>query len=220
MILIDFLVIFGFIFFLTFKKVDVLSLKDNNYQLHSSSYKFFLDFPFFGTINLANNRKITLRDSRVSFFDEKKLLWQSPSDWQVKKIKETDLNCDGKNEIALLLWKEKDETRWHAEKKVITGWHSFFYLYDFSNSEPHALWKSSVFLKPLTDFDNLDLDADNCQELITIEGEYHTDHRDFKKTGTANVLKWNGFGFGKEWESQYASYQRLFNIEHSILLIN
>lgn len=159
----------------------------------------------------------TLYGGELAIIQEKAVLWATPSDWWVDSFVIADATNNGKKNIVLSVWKSGDyglsKPFWVAENDLSVKNHLF--VFSFRNNKIEPVWQSSNLEKPNCDFLFSDIDLDNQQELVVIEGEY----------GIANecqghylaVWKWNDWGFFNEWRSLKGDYQ---NIELLLPLID
>ncbi len=131
-----------------------------------------------------------------------KTVWQSQSDWQIYQAAITDLNHDRHPEVALLVW--RPFRAWPVDQWLPHGGR----IADFQNAEGQScqiiligwkingyreLWAGSAMAEPIKFFAAADLDGDNNQELVALEGRY-SDPRS-APARTLKVWEWNGFGF-------------------------
>lgn len=129
--------------------------------------------------------------------------WQSPSGWQVKEALFSDLNLDGENEIALLVWRPFQP--WPVDGFMPFGGRidSFqdkkglschLILIGVVDGKFQELWAGSAMADPIYSLQAVDLDGDGNQELAALEYEY-----DGNPHGSSPVIwHWNGFGFSLE----------------------
>lgn len=126
--------------------------------------------------------------------------WQSPPDWQVKEAFFSDLNLDGENEIALLVWRPFQS--WPVDRFMPYGGRidSFqdknglschLILISVVDEEFQELWAGSAMADPIHSLQAVDLDGDGNQELAALEYKYDGNPRD----GSLVIWHWNGFGF-------------------------
>jgi hypothetical protein len=128
-------------------------------------------------------------------------LWGSPPDWQVRQAQITDLDHDGDPEVALLIW--RDFAPWPIDKYLVYPGR----IQDFHDRQERSchlimigwrrqvfteIWAGSALVDPLIAFTTADLDHDQRQELIALEGRY--DHS-YRIGQSVTVWEWNGFGF-------------------------
>jgi hypothetical protein len=145
---------------------------------------------------------ISIFEGTASLTSGGKVVWASPSDWQVEQAGMTDLNGDGAAEMTLLVWRPFRAwpvDQWLPEggridsfqdaagnscQLILIGWQKGGY---------RELWAGSALAEPVKAFATADLDGDGRQELVTLEGRYSD-----SRSAPARALKiweWNGFGF-------------------------
>ncbi|MGA2502799.1 MAG: hypothetical protein ABSG01_01760 [Anaerolineales bacterium] len=114
----------------------------------------------------------------------------------------TDLNHDGKPEVALLLWRPFQPwpvDQWLpyggriADFQDVKGQSCHMILIGWGSNGYHELWAGSAMADPIDSFAAADLDGDDSQELVALEGRY-SDPRSAPAL-TLKVWDWNGFGF-------------------------
>lgn len=130
-------------------------------------------------------------------------LWQSPSDWQVKEWTVSDLNHDGRNELALLVWRQFSP--WPVDPILTEGGGRINSFHDAAGNSCHViligwrngrfgeLWAGSALFEPVISLAAADMDGDGAQELVTVEGKYQDSP--LWRSGPLAIWKWNGFGF-------------------------
>jgi hypothetical protein len=145
---------------------------------------------------------LVLSDDRLSIFSAGKPAWQTEPDWLISQAAITDLNHDGQPEITLLLWRPFRPwpvDRWLPNGGRITafqdaaGQSCHLILIGWTRQGYQELWAGSAMADPITFFAAVDLDDDNAQELVALEGRY-TGPRS-APARTLKVWEWNGFGF-------------------------
>jgi len=128
--------------------------------------------------------------------------WESPAGWMVAQSAVTDLDADGSPEVTLLVWRRflpwpVDEFLPHGGR--IEDFHDgrgdscHIILIGWSQAGYRELWAGSALADPITRFSAADLDGDQVQELITLEGRYA--HAGSTPAVALKVWAWNGFGF-------------------------
>jgi hypothetical protein len=129
--------------------------------------------------------------------------WQSPAGWQVREAFFSDLNLDGEDELALLVWRTFQP--WPVDRFMPHGGRNASFhdadgmscqliLIGLVNGEFRELWAGSALADPLHSLHAADLDGDGLQELTALEYVYDGDSEDASLT----VWSWNGFGFSLE----------------------
>jgi hypothetical protein len=145
---------------------------------------------------------LALVAGRLMITSGSRLAWESPSGWTVAQAEITDLNMDGAPEATLLVWRPFQPwpvDQWLPYGGRIAGFHDnegnscHIILIGWRGREYDELWAGSALAEPVRSFAAADLDGDQKQELVTIEGRYadpnSTPGRILK------VWEWNGFGF-------------------------
>jgi len=134
--------------------------------------------------------------------DEDEIEWSSPLDWEVMQALVTDLNRDGKLEVALLIW--RDFKPWPIDSYIpnprrIDDFHDkdnrscHLVLIGWRGGEYREVWAGSALADPLREIAAADLDGDGKQELVALESKY--DDPAVKPAHALTVWEWNGFGF-------------------------
>ena len=145
---------------------------------------------------------LELDGGRLSILSSGEIVWQSPELWKIVQAAISDLNRDGIPEVTLLLW--RPFRPWPADQWLPNGGR----ISEFRNAEGqschiiligwtrdgyHELWAGSAMADPIIFFAVADLNTNNTQELVALEGRYTG-----PKSAPARTLKvweWNGFGF-------------------------
>ncbi len=145
---------------------------------------------------------LVLVHGHLTIISSGKSVWQSPSSWTVIQAEITDLNQDGTPEATLLVW--RPFRPWPVDQWLPHGGR----IADFQDGEGNSchiiligwrgnsygeLWAGSALADPVKSFAAADLNGDNAQELVTLEGTY-ADSRLTPAHGL-KAWKWNGFGF-------------------------
>lgn len=161
---------------------------------------------------------------QTSFQDPPPIPDDIPSSWDVRNAIYTNLTGDGKPEIVLLVWRPWRDwpiMRWSKSPSPIAGFHDMdgdschIILIDphpygdtrttsDSSRSYREIWAGSALPVPLIQIAAGDIDGDDANELVALEGTY-TNGRD----GAGNrmsVWRWNGFGFTMQWQSEQTEY--------------
>jgi len=145
---------------------------------------------------------LALAGGRLSIFSAAVTVWQSPETWQIVQAAITGLDRDGQSEVTLLLWRPFRPwpvDQWLPNGGRISEFHNaegrscHIILVGLRNGRFQELWAGSAMAEPISSFAAVDLNGDNVQELVALEGRY-TD----PSSAPARALKvweWNGFGF-------------------------
>lgn len=132
--------------------------------------------------------------------DEAEAVWRSQADWRVHEAFFSDLDRDGVQELALLVWRTFKP--WPVDSFMPNGGRieSFqdaqgnschLVLLSLEGGIPREIWAGSALAKPIHSLTAVDLDGDGRQELAAIESAYDSD----LASGTVVVWQWRGFGF-------------------------
>jgi hypothetical protein len=149
---------------------------------------------------------LALTSDRLTISSGGKTVWQSPAAWTVAQAEITDLNADDDPEATLLVWRAFRP--WPVDKWLpfggrIANFHDadgnscHMILIGWRGSEYGELWAGSALADPVTAFAAADLNGDQAQELVTLEGSYAGSGSRFEATPAQalKVWEWNGFGF-------------------------
>jgi hypothetical protein len=145
---------------------------------------------------------LALVDGRLTIFSGGQSVWRSPAGWTVVQAEITDLNHDGKPEATLLVWRSFRPwpvDQWLPYGGRIANFHDdegnscHIILIGWRGSEYGELWAGSALAEPVRSFAVADLNGDNLQELVTLDGRY-ADSRS-APASALKVWEWNGFGF-------------------------
>ncbi|PKN99066.1 MAG: hypothetical protein CVU42_09365 [Chloroflexi bacterium HGW-Chloroflexi-4] len=141
-------------------------------------------------------------DDSIKIVDcqSKLVKWQSPEPWRVTETITGDLNRDGSNELAMVVWRE--HKRWPIDSFLPSGgrianFHDqagmscHLILVGWDGSQYREMWAGSSLIAPVFNIQAVDLDQDGFQELVALEGDYD----DNQITGNLTVWDWSGFGF-------------------------
>jgi hypothetical protein len=150
----------------------------------------------------GTTENLSLAHARLTIFSSGRSVWQSPPGWEVIQAEITDLNQDGAAEATLLVW--RPFRPWPVDQWLPYGGR----IDHFQDGEGNScsiiligwrgngygeLWAGSALAEPIKSFAAADLNGDNTQELVTLEGRY-ADSRLAPGRGL-KAWEWNGFGF-------------------------
>jgi poly-gamma-glutamate synthesis protein (capsule biosynthesis protein) len=162
--------------------------------------------------DLDNNlvkETFSLDKGRLTIQEKGETLWQSPAEWWIDDFILADSNNDGIKEINLSLWKAgnfgSSKPFW-VEKNDMSIKNHFFVL-RFKDRSVEQVWGSSNLSEPNCEFKIVDIDNDEENELVVIEGDYS---EDFKCNGNyVAVWEWNDWGFSNQWRSEKGNFSGL-----------
>lgn len=117
------------------------------------------------------------------------------TDFNPWKITIGDVNGDGIDDISIGVYKESPLHPVMAKRP---------FIYNYTEEDLKPLWRGSRLSKPFVDYDFIDIDGDEMDELISIE--ILSDDRK-----VINTYKWKGFGFEGYKESM--DFKDLSNLE-------
>ncbi len=158
-----------------------------------------------------------------------RLFWQSPAAWEVTEGMVTDLNHDGRPELALLVW--RPFAPWPIDRYVpnggrLSGFHDeagascHLILIGWSDGGWREVWAGSALADPLFGIGAADVDGDGNEELVALEGRY--DPRHSTRVGNLTLWRWNGFGFNLQarWSGPFSRAEVVRTIEaHPLVLV-
>jgi hypothetical protein len=156
---------------------------------------------------------VTLQDGAAHAYRDGDLLWTSDTSWDVRRVVAADVNNDGLQEVALVLWKP-----FHREPAVLYETFGFpclweegtlrnhLFIYGWRNSAWQHLWCSSPVGDPILDLAASDVDDDGANELVVLEGSYDAPDAAARHV---SVWRWQGWGFILQWRSPVGAWDQL-----------
>lgn len=151
----------------------------------------------------------TIKNGQLRILENNQPIWQSPQNWWVDSFFIADSDNDGNPNLNIGLWKSGSfgTTKPFWIKNDDSGVKNHFFVFNILSKGVEPVWQSSNLEHPNCEFVFADLDNDNAQELIVLEGEYN---KNFECIGKyIAVWKWNEWGFFNEWRSKEGSFQNL-----------
>ena len=150
-----------------------------------------------------------LENGQLTITENSKIIWQSSVDWWIDRFVLADSNNDGILDINLSLWKSgsfgTSKPFWVKENDISVKNH--FFIYDFIDDSIKLIWGSSNLGVPNCEFKIADIDGDEKNDLIVIEGKYS---QKLSCNGDYSAIwKWNGWGFSNEWRSKKGIFSNL-----------
>jgi len=128
--------------------------------------------------------------------------WSSPADWTVQQADWTDLNHDGNPEVTLLV--KRPFAPWPVDRVLpyggfinshqdAGGFSSHIILIGWKGNRWGELWAGSALARPVRSFKTCDVNNDDRQELMVLEGDYADS--DPSTASSLAIWEWNSFGF-------------------------
>jgi len=138
----------------------------------------------------------------------------TPPTWHVASAVLADVTNDGTPEWVLLVWRPWHDwpiQRWIPVPSPIAGFHDAAgdscHLILLDPRDGHEIWAASALPVPLLALAVGDVDGDDRNEVVTLEGDYTTG-RD-GPAARVDVWRWNGFGFTLEYRSPPGTFGQL-----------
>lgn len=138
----------------------------------------------------------------------------TPPDWHITASNLADVTGEGKPEWVLLVWRPWRDwpiQAWVSVPSPIDAFHDAegdsCHLILLDPDDGHEIWAGSALPEPLLALAVGDVDGDDLNEVVTLEGDYNAG-----RNGTAshvNVWAWNDFGFSLEWRSDKGFFHQL-----------
>jgi len=162
--------------------------------------------------DLDNNQtreSYSLEKGRLTIAENSKVLWQSPKEWLIDDFILADVDNDGRVDINLSLWKRGNFGAvmpfWIKKNEMSLKNH--FFVLNFGEKGVREVWGSSNLSQPNCEFQIADMDSDDKNELIVIEGSYG-EKRECRGEYLA-IWEWDEWGFSNKWRSEKGEYSNL-----------
>lgn len=191
---------------------------DSKKNIYSPSQSKFIGNDYFNvarrmakteSADLDNNLSqeiYILENGRLTVTENSKKVWQSPGDWWVDNFLLSDSTNDGTVDLNLSVWKAgnfgSSKPFWVKENDQSVKNH--FFVFNFKAGRVTPLWQSSNLEKPNKEIAIADINGDNKNDLVAIEGNYE-DEKNCEENYIA-VWQWNGWGFSNEWRSDKGNF--------------
>lgn len=151
----------------------------------------------------------SLKNGRLIISADSEIIWQSPAEWWIDDFVLADSNNDGIKDINLSLWKAgnfgSSKPFWVKENDMSVKNH--FFVLTFMAGAVEPLWASSNLTEPNCEFQIADVDGDEKNDLVVIEGDY-SQQPNCGRNYVA-VWQWNGWGFFNHWRSEKGNFAGL-----------
>jgi len=150
-----------------------------------------------------------LKNGQLTITENEKKIWESPADWWIDSFFLADSNNDGMINLNLSLWRSgsfgTSKPFWIEENDMSVNNH--FFVLTLNDGLIKQIWGSSRLTEPNCAFKIADVDNDEKNELVVIEGDY-VQKPDCIGHFVA-IWKWNGWGFSNEWRSKNGNFTNL-----------
>lgn len=157
----------------------------------------------------SNPELYSLRNGELMVTQNGRELWKSPNDWWVDGFEFADSNNDGVRDLNMSVWKPGNfgtfRPFWNKSNDMSVKNH--FFVFDLAEGKLKPVWNSSNLDAPICEFKLVDVDKDNANELVVIEGDYE----DWPLCIGYDVAiwRWHQFSFENIWKSKKGRYHRL-----------
>jgi hypothetical protein len=150
--------------------------------------------------------RTVLTDGTLYVYLDVDQIWTSDPSWDVRQMLVADLDDDGQDEAAFVVWKPLtlepsvfyDVFRF--ESPFVEGSaRNHLFLYGWPEGEWRATWCSSPIADPIHMMAAGDVDGDGANELVLLEVSYDDDPDEAARH--VAVWRWNGWGFTLQWRS-------------------
>jgi poly-gamma-glutamate capsule biosynthesis protein CapA/YwtB (metallophosphatase superfamily) len=154
-----------------------------------------------GQVDLQGDTKpeqVTLQDGRLRIYENQGEVYESHSSWRVVDAAIGDPNQDGRFEVMMLIWKQDTPNGPVTTHPFLLGYRGGAYK---------VIWGGSATSEWMQAVGVADLDGDLLDEFVTIErdpGALACEAR-----YRVMVSKWNGWGFTRQWASEFGYFTRL-----------
>jgi hypothetical protein len=158
--------------------------------------------------------RLLVQEGVLYVYRDSNIVWTSDLTWNVRQFVVADVDNDGEQEVAVVLWKP-----FRREPHIVYDTYGFpspweegiqrnhLFVYGWRDDEWKPLWFSSPIPDPIFELAVEDVDGDQANELVVLEGSYD-DTPDAPGRHVA-VWRWNGWGFVLERRSPAGRYESL-----------
>jgi hypothetical protein len=166
-----------------------------------------------GAALLDEGTTIVLKDGTLSVVHQGQEIWSSDPSWDVRQLLVADVNNDGTQEVAFVLWKP-----FRLEPAIFYDTFGFpslweegslrnhLFIYGWREAAWQHLWCSSPVADPIVEVAAGDVDGDGSNELVVLEGGYDAPDAPARHV---SVWRWNGWGFTLQWRSPGGVWEHL-----------
>ena len=165
------------------------------------------------TAFLDEQTTIVLGEGTLTVVHQRHEVWGSDPSWDVRQLLVADVNNDGQQEAAFVLWKP-----FRLEPAIIYDTFGFpslweegslrnhLFIYGWREAAWQHLWCSSPVADPIIEVAAPDIDGDGANELVVLEGSYDAPDAAARHV---TVWQWNGWGFTLQWRSPRGVWEHL-----------
>lgn len=122
--------------------------------------------------NNGFREKYLLKQHQLKVWENSRLMWQTPKEWQVRQFLTADADNDGQIELLMVVWKKgsfgSSKPFWFKGPDNQFTCHLFVYRITAGNMK--AVWCSSALVHPIVQLKVKDTNNDSRNELQIIEG--------------------------------------------------
>jgi len=113
-----------------------------------------------------------LANNQLRIYENNRLIWQSPDDWNIRQISLADADNDHRTELIMVLWKHGSygEIKPFWFKGKDNEYTSHLFLYRMRTGVFKEVWCSSALVNPIIEMTVEDSDNDGANELHVLEG--------------------------------------------------
>ncbi len=146
----------------------------------------------------GETERVTLENGVLHVYEGQREVYTSYASWPVVDAAVGDPNQDGRFEVLMLLWKQDQPGDLVTTHPFILG---------YRNGQYKVIWGGSATPAWVQTVGVADVDGDSLDELVTIERDSNALPCDGRERVV--VLKWNGWGFTRQWASDYGEFEDL-----------
>jgi hypothetical protein len=162
---------------------------------------------------LDEQTTLVVADGSLRVVHQGQEVWSSDPSWDVRQLLLADVNNDGAQEVAFVLWKP-----FRLEPEIVYDTFNFpslweegsyrnhLFLYGWRDSAWRHVWCSSPVGDPIVELAVGDVDGDEANELVVLEGTYETVDDAARHV---SVWRWNGWGFTLQWRAPPGVWEHL-----------
>ena len=150
--------------------------------------------------------KATIENEIAYFYKDNKIIWQSEEDWRAENVLFGDIDNDDQDEFMVTYWKfgkyGPDYPFWLEEN--IDDWGNHLFIYKWQDNELKLFWGSSTLDQPIREMALADMNNDDLNDLVVLEGNYQDSYSDSAKYVT--VWQWKEWSMFNEYRSEELNF--------------